>query len=99
MMKRFLLLAATAVMIACAGCGRKPVLKNADSPNRGIVCFGNSLTAGHGAEEGTDYPSVLRSMVTDEPIFNAGISGETSADGLARLEAATAIRRTGSNDQ
>ncbi len=50
-----------------------------------IVCFGDSLTYGYGASEHKDYPSRLEEMTGIETI-NAGISGDTTADGLARLE-------------
>jgi acyl-CoA thioesterase-1 len=50
-----------------------------------IVCFGDSLTAGYGAEASQSYPSLLRRRVT-VPVFNAGISGETTADALLRIQ-------------
>ncbi|MDR2738215.1 MAG: GDSL-type esterase/lipase family protein [Treponema sp.] len=50
-----------------------------------IVCFGDSLTAGYGAETSQSYPSLLRRRVT-VPVFNAGISGETTADALLRIQ-------------
>ena len=58
---------------------------NRDSQGTTIVCFGDSLTAGFGAETGNDYPSVLRSKV-DLPVINTGVSGDTTGDALARLE-------------
>ena len=66
-------------------CGCEARIANRDSHGSTIVCFGDSLTAGLGAEEGKDYPSVLRTMVA-LPVINAGVSGETTADGLRRLE-------------
>lgn len=50
------------------------------------VAFGDSLTAGYGANEGQDYPAVLgrRLGVT---IANFGVSGETTEEALKRLEA------------
>ncbi len=50
-----------------------------------IVCFGDSLTYGYGASEHNDYPSRLEEMTGIETI-NAGVSGNTTTDGLARLE-------------
>jgi acyl-CoA thioesterase I len=49
------------------------------------VAFGDSLTEGFGATEGNDYPAVLgrRLSVT---ISNLGKSGETTSDGLKRVE-------------
>jgi len=49
------------------------------------VAFGDSLTEGYGASPGNDYPSLL-SRRLGVPITNAGRSGDTSAEGLARAE-------------
>lgn len=50
-----------------------------------VVCFGNSLTRGYGATQGMDYPARLEEMTGIE-IINSGVSGNTTAAGLARLE-------------
>ena len=52
---------------------------------REIVCFGDSLTYGTGAGKGMDYPSQLSRMI-GKPIINAGVSGDTTARALQRLE-------------
>jgi acyl-CoA thioesterase I len=62
-----------------------PSIKNADSTGRNIICFGDSLTFGTGASEGSDYPSRLAAIV-DPPVINAGVPGDTTADALKRLE-------------
>jgi acyl-CoA thioesterase I len=49
------------------------------------IAFGDSLTEGFGATTGSDYPSQL-SRRLGVPIQNAGVSGETSSDGLKRLQ-------------
>ncbi len=49
-----------------------------------ILAFGDSLTYGFGAPIDKSYPSVLSKM-TGIPVYNAGINGETSAEGLNRL--------------
>ena len=49
-----------------------------------IVCFGDSLTSGVGSSEGMDYPSRLAEM-TGVEVINSGVPGNTTADGLARL--------------
>ena len=55
-----------------------------------IVAFGDSLTAGHGVLPRDAYPSkleaVLRSRGYDVTIANAGVSGDTTAQGLARVD-------------
>jgi lysophospholipase L1-like esterase len=50
-----------------------------------IICFGDSLTAGYGASPGMDYPSQLARLL-GRPVINAGVSGDTTATALARLE-------------
>ncbi len=64
---------------------RPPDIKNINSSGKNIVCFGNSLTYGYGADKGFDYPSLLRSMV-NFPVINAGRNGDTTYDALKRLE-------------
>ncbi len=57
-------------------------------PNDGfdtIICFGDSLTYGTGAGKGMDYPSQLAQMI-GKPVINAGVSGDTTARALQRLE-------------
>ena len=49
-----------------------------------ILAFGDSLTYGKGVNEGDSYPSVL-ARLTNREVVNAGISGELTKDGLARL--------------
>jgi len=51
------------------------------------VAFGDSLTEGIGASEGQDYPTRLGQRLGLK-IRNSGVSGNTTADGLARLEQA-----------
>jgi len=82
-MKRFhwLLLV---LAIALGGCGEKvpklPPLASSDV----IVAFGDSLTYGTGASEHESYPAVLAQM-TGRKVIGAGVPGEVTARGLARL--------------
>jgi len=56
---------------------------------RTVVAFGDSIVAGYRQPEG--WPEILsRDLAARYPgvtVINAGISGDTAADGLARLEA------------
>ncbi len=49
-----------------------------------ILAFGDSLTAGYGVAKASSYPSVLSELLRTE-VYNEGISGEMSEQGLARL--------------
>ena len=50
-----------------------------------ILAFGDSLTQGVGASPNYDYPSQL-AKILNQNVINAGISGETTAEGLKRFE-------------
>jgi acyl-CoA thioesterase-1 len=55
-----------------------------------IVALGDSLTAGYGLDPGEAFPEqlerALRERGHDVTVANAGVSGDTASDGLARLE-------------
>ena len=59
-------------------------ITNYPSPGTDIVAFGDSLVAGIGATNGNDFVSLLSEKIGQE-IINLGVSGNTSADGLARI--------------
>jgi acyl-CoA thioesterase-1 len=60
-------------------------VRNLDSHGTNVIAFGDSLTAGYGAQAGEDYPSRV-SAATGIAIINAGISGDTTEAALARLD-------------
>lgn len=59
-------------------------------PERTILAFGDSLLAGYGLEDGESYPDrmeqALRARGINARIVNAGVSGDTTAAGLQRLD-------------
>lgn len=61
----------------------------AERPIR-ILAFGDSLTQGYGVPPGDDFPDVLQHALNAKglnvTVINAGVSGDTSAGGLARLD-------------
>lgn len=65
-----------------AACG--PDIPNLDSPGRTIVCLGDSITSGVGAEPAQPFPGLLAEKLGVE-VINAGVPGDTSEDGLARV--------------
>ncbi len=50
-----------------------------------VVSFGDSLVEGVGATSGNDFSSILEDRL-GVPIINRGIRGNTTADGLARID-------------
>ena len=57
---------------------------------RVILCFGDSLTAGYGLELEEAYPAILQVKIDaaglSYKVINGGLSGETSAGGLRRID-------------
>ena len=55
-----------------------------------VVVLGDSLAAGLGVEPAQAFPTLLQKKIAAEgwnyAVINAGVSGDTSADGLARVD-------------
>lgn len=64
---------------------KQPLIKNADSTGTNVIAFGDSLVFGVGSTEGNDMFSVT-SRELGIPIINKGVPGNTTADGLERLQ-------------
>lgn len=66
------------------GCQKREI-KNIGSTGKGIICFGDSITFGYGANPGEDYPNALAKLV-DIPVTNAGVDGDTTRQALSRIK-------------
>jgi acyl-CoA thioesterase-1 len=100
MRRRFVL--AACVLLAAAACGSRPEQTAPASPQPAaqqpktiasrprIVALGDSITAGLGLTPGEAYPALLQARVDAEglnyEVVNGGVSGDTSAGGLSRLD-------------
>jgi len=91
-----LLLVLLAMVVAGAGIfwlrqGEPPFVNDPPVATGPWVEFGDSLTEGYGASPGNEYPSLL-SQRLGVPITNLGKSGDTTSDGLVRVEAVVRSR-------
>jgi len=69
----------------------KPLEQSTENSKLNILCFGNSLTAGHGIDdEDKIWPTLLQkrldSLKQNYNVINAGLSGETTAGGAGRID-------------
>ena len=72
-------------------CSTESQLRGADESNeRAILFFGDSLTAGYGVDYDQSYPKVLQSLLSEQnlkwKVIPSGVSGETTAGGLRRID-------------
>src|SRR5947207_5346890 len=109
-MRKFWLAAAMTAIALLFGCGKQeePVPRPAPASappgpttsapaadsRPAIVCFGNSITAGFGLEQGQSFPALLQQDLDRRGlkyrVVNLGVSGDTTQDGVARLAMAVA---------
>jgi acyl-CoA thioesterase-1 len=87
----------TVVLAACNGTTKSSesdttkAASAASAPKKTILVFGDSLTAGYGLDDVSEaYPGVLQTKIDSAKlhyhIVNSGVSGETSAGGLGRID-------------
>jgi len=78
--------------LVVASCGQRVPRVAPVGPSDVIVAFGDSLTYGTGAAENESYPAVLAQLI-QRNVVRAGVPGETTVGGLARLEGVIAEHR------
>jgi len=93
----YAVLIAILMLSACKGEASKsasvtppPTLSKPEKSLPKIVAFGDSLTAGYGLPEQLSYPALLQKRLQAEglkyEVVNAGVSGDTSAGGVRRID-------------
>jgi acyl-CoA thioesterase-1 len=82
------------LVLQLASCAAAPAVPAAGE--RVIVAFGDSLTAGLGVDVGRTYPALLGERLKregyDYRVINAGVSGDTTAGGLRRVDWALRLK-------
>jgi acyl-CoA thioesterase I len=107
--------AAALLLFSMIACGKteppapSPLASKApEAPLPVVLCVGTSLTAGYGLDVEQAYPALLQQKIAQAGlryhVQNAGISGETSAGALHRIDwllrqpVAVFVLETGAND-
>jgi acyl-CoA thioesterase-1 len=65
------------------------------APQKNLVCFGDSITAGHGLDKAQSYPADLQKLLTARgyryDVLNQGVDGNTTKDAVARVQSIVAL--------
>ena len=76
------------MIILLVFCGA--VVADETDSTRTVLFYGDSLTAGYGIDREQAFPALIQTRIDslgwDFEVFNAGLSGETSAGGLRRID-------------
>jgi len=80
---RALGLTALLLLVLLASCSNSPTLERLNTGDT-ILAFGDSLTFGKGTSRELAYPAILQEL-SGRSVINAGVSGETTAQGVNRL--------------
>ncbi|GGZ34886.1 hypothetical protein GCM10007049_30360 [Echinicola pacifica] len=66
------------------------IVPEQNSEKKTILIFGDSMTAGYGVEKEEAFPALVQDAIDtlnlDFQVINGGLSGETSAGGLTRID-------------
>lgn len=93
-----ILVALSVLLFSCGGTSKETANQSASdsteisqsTDQKVILFFGNSLTAGYGIDPEDAFPGLtqaaLDSLGKDYKVINGGLSGETTAGGLSRLD-------------
>jgi len=91
-MARALITFAMVLLAACGGSSGNAPTSPSPATTPLVVVLGDSLTAGPGLRTEDAYPALLqeraRSAGLPHRVVNAGVSGDTTADGLRRVDGA-----------
>jgi len=80
---KYIFVAIAAILILFSFTSKETDIQTLNS-KESILAFGDSLTYGYHAKPHESYPTIL-SQLSAHTVINAGITGETSAEGLKRL--------------
>jgi acyl-CoA thioesterase I len=90
MRSRFLFQVISLIVTALVAFSANAAIK--DSPQKVILVFGDSLSAGYGLQPNEGWVNLLQARLSQQKLpyqlVNASISGETTSGGLARFNAA-----------
>jgi acyl-CoA thioesterase I len=77
------------LLLAAGGVVFAEEAKNANAGTKRVLVLGDSITAGYGLDPDQAYPAILQEKIDaaalSYTVVNAGVSGDTSAGGLRRI--------------